>query len=762
MSRVNDAMRHAGQDDDLPEPPSDTVFLSSEDGGEPVGEEERASEEEPAPPSPPAAVQGELISSDGGPLAVVHSRLERIRGEASDDVRLEDIARLLRRWRWLIAGVVSACLAVAVIYNRTTTPVFETVSSVLIEPTAQTTLPVRGGSGEDPARYDYYVTQIEVLRSRALALATLDRLEKMSPRPLTPEQARRTVGSLKVNPRKSELGDSRLVTIHARSTDPAAAALVANVHAETYVDQNLTHLRAKSHEAADWLNAQLAELRRDVSASQGKLQIYREQHDGVSLEEGQNTVVDKLMQLNTLANNANNELLEKQSLHQQILDLETRGAPLDTLPMVQSNGQLQGIKAEIEKLRQERAKLSVDFLDTAQPIKDIDAAIETQQRRLQLETSKSVESFKTEYRAAQRTHQGLLAALKEQDAAVSELSRKAIGYGELQRDAESIQKIFEMVMTRLKETELSGELQTNNIRVLDKAEVPGAPVWPRSTLNLIVALIGGTLLALGLVFSLEFLRPRLLDPQDIAAHLGLPLLGTAPRVSKFRVNPGAPEAVPGAFQEAIRHIRAQIFLSAASPAVRTLAVTSARPGEGKTVMATSLAISIAMSGRRVLLVDGDLRQAQLASIFGIKPVPGLANVIAGDVKPSEALVESPIRGLYVLPAGDERANPGDLLDSVRLTQLIAGLRKVFDVVVIDCPPVTAVADAAIVSSAAASVVFVVSAGHTSRAVAQFAVDRLEAVQARVLGVVLNNASGSVVADHYSPYYRHGRTLGGHA
>jgi capsular exopolysaccharide synthesis family protein len=182
-----------------------------------------------------------------------------------------------------------------------------------------------------------------------------------------------------------------------------------------------------------------------------------------------------------------------------------------------------------------------------------------------------------------------------------------------------------------------------------------------------------------------------------------------------------------------------------------MVVTSTNAGEGKTVIASSLAASMAMAGRRVLLVDADLRRPQLHQMFNIPKSPGLSNLLTGGIEPSGTIVESSVPGMYLMAAGSEIANPSNALDSQRLTKLVRGLSEEFDVVVLDCPPVMPVADATIIANAAASVLFVVGSGTTSRGDAQVAIERLASVQVQVVGVVLNKAKPDAAsAYHYQP------------
>jgi succinoglycan biosynthesis transport protein ExoP len=294
-------------------------------------------------------------------------------------------------------------------------------------------------------------------------------------------------------------------------------------------------------------------------------------------------------------------------------------------------------------------------------------------------------------------------------------------------------------------------LQSNNIRILDLAEVPNFPVWPRKRLNLAIAFFGSGFIAVVLVVGIQYLSPKMAEPDQIARALGLPLIGIAPRVSNPDDALGDLANVPVPFEEALRSIRTRILLSSSTASTRTLAVTSTNPGEGKTVIAGSLAVSIARAGRRVLLVDADMRRPQLDQLFDIRRSPGLAEIMAGEVAPSEALIQSSVEGLFVLPAGVAVDSPSDLLDHERFNALMQSFRQVFDLVVVDCPPAMVAADAAIVANAVMSVLFVVGAGTTTPEVARLAVERLMSVQARMIGVVLNKTNLETPSEYYYGY-----------
>jgi capsular exopolysaccharide synthesis family protein len=747
MSRVTDAMRRTGHHDDQPVIRTDDMpFVGGDDA---VRAEDSVADPGAAIPLPAAGL--ELLPSPGAvearaPIVPLHSRKE-----SAEDVQLQDIVRVLLRRRWMICTIVIAGVLAAAVYNSMATPIYQALARVLIEPDTGQVVPFQG-VGTDPGRDDYLLTQLDVLRSRALAQKTLDRLQQLPKNPtLQSEAIDRFQSNLSVTPTQSANGTSRVVNIRYSSINPQVAARMANALAETYVAQNLETRRSGSREAATWLSQRLNELRKTVGAGESALQEYREQKNAVGLEDSNNILNQKLSQVNAAYTSARTERVAKEALYQQLVAMEQTNAPLDTFPAIVGNTFIQGLKADLAVLQRERVQLSERLGNLHPDMIKIDTAINTAEQRLKAEMAKVVDGIRNDYRGAQATERALASALEAQRQEVLAQNRTAIGFRALSRDAASTQQMFDTLQQRVKETEIASELQANNIRILDRAPVPEFPMFPRTRVNLAAGFVGGMFIALVLVAGLHYLSPRIEEPEEIAESLGLSLIGVAPRVTALGDALSSMTDLPVPFQEAVRNIRAQIFLSASTASARTLAVTSTSPGEGKTVIAASLAVSIAKAGRRVLLVDADLRRPRLDQLFHVPSGPGLSNILAGQVTPSEALIQSSVEGLFVLPAGTAMDNAGDMLDHQRLNHLIQSFRQVFDLVVIDCPPVMAVADATIVANAAMSVLFVVGAGMTSAEVARGAVDRLTSVQARVVGVVLNKADLETRSEYYYGY-----------
>ena len=748
MSRINEAMRRAGQaDDNDPARRDEDLFVS----GEATSAHPPLDPPPVEPEAPPFAVNALPVRAHAvrsvariPPAIPIDVRST----DEKDQIEVRDVIRILiSRWK-SITAVIAAALILAAAYNAYATPIYQARARLVIEPDATQIVPFRTAT-EDTNRFDYLGTQLDILRSRDLALRTLKRMNVVGPNATPADwQVSELTGSLTV----SVAGNvaSRTVNVSIVSSNPEWAARMANGLAETYVAQNLDIRRQGNRDAAKWLSERLAELKQQVSSSASALQRYREQKDAVSLDEKQNIDVQKLTQLNAAAAAARAEAGQKRAVYEELTELQKRGAPLDTFPAVMANGFVMSLKGELAGLQRKRQQMAESLLDGHPDMVKIDTEIATTTRKLNDEIGKVVESIRNDYRVASASEQALTNILGQQKRTVIDLNAKAIPYGDLQRDATSSQQIYETVLQRLKEAELAAELQTNNVRILDRALLPGSPILPRKRLNLAIAFVLGTFLAFGLAIMLEYVNPRITRANDVENSLGVPLLGIAPKIPSMKKGRPRVDSLPPQFQEAIRGIRTRIMLSAAHGDVRTLAVTSTVPKEGKTVVASSLAASIAMTGRRVLLLDGDLHRPQVHKIFGVPIAPGVGNVLAGTAKPSDALIESSISGLFVMPAGD-RAEAGELLDTGSVTRLVQGLGQVFDVVVLDSPPVMALADASIVANVADSVVFVVGSGVTNSEAVRAAIERLTSVQAHVIGVVLNNAKvsrGSAYGYHY--------------
>jgi capsular exopolysaccharide synthesis family protein len=708
---------------------------------------------------------------------------------ALPDVHLLDYVRVVYRRRWTAATVFLLVMLATAVYSFTATPIYEARTRLLIESGDPNIVAFKEVIDKGPAESDYYQTQYNILQSRTLARDTLEELHLWDA-PLFggPPQGRlsrlRDLAtslvpfgrdtSRQTAPAAEEIGaqsraidrflehltispvrNSRLVDIRYRLRDPAVAAAVANSMATNYIEQDLAYKFTASRDATDWLGQRLTEQRALVEKAELALQQYREQNEAISIEDRQNIVVQKLTDLNAAVTKAKTERLQKEAMYRQLDSAEQNPATLDTFPAILANTFIQTQKTELAALQRQQAQLSDRLGDRHPEMVKIRTAIQNAEADLRTEVAKVVQAVRTEYQAALAQEQSLTAALDQQKREALAMNRKGIEYSVLEREVEGGRQIYQSLMQRAKETSVTGELKSSNVRIVDRAEIPRQPVAPRVVMSLVLALFGGTFLACGLVFFFEYLDSRIKTPEEIETRLGLPALGLIPALGKNwrEAEPLLSKGVPPDFAEAFKTLRTNVLFSAAEKGCRVVVVTSSGPGEGKTIVASNLAIGVAYAGQRVLLIDGDLRRPRVHGVFAHDQEPGLSNALVGEAKLSDAVHRTDVAGLCVLTAGRVPPNAAELLGSRRFKELLTTIRDKFDWVVIDSPPAMAVTDANLLANLADSVVFVVGADMTSHQIARRAVEQLERNRAVFAGAVLNRVQIHRHAYYYSQHYR---------
>jgi capsular exopolysaccharide synthesis family protein len=413
---------------------------------------------------------------------------------------------------------------------------------------------------------------------------------------------------------------------------------------------------------------------------------------------------------------------------------------------------IQQQKAQLVDLQRQYAAMSEKLGERHPDMVKARSAIELTQTRLQGEIGKEVQSVRNQFLSAQAQENSLTRALDSQKQEALGMNRKGIEYGVLQRDAQSNRQIYDSLLKRANETGVSGELRTSNIRVVDSAEVPKAPIRPRRAINIALSVFGGLFVGVGLVFFFDYLDNRIKRPEEIVQYLGMPSLGLIPVAAHKGSDPMIDDDVP-IFSEAFRGLRTNVLFSSAEEGLQSVVVTSTGPGEGKSVVTANLAIALAKAGQRVLLIDADLRRPRVHTIFGKKQEPGLSNLMVGAVKASEVVHQVRVQGLWIITAGKIPPNPAEMLGSRRFHDFLKSLSSHFDWVLIDSPPVMAVADACVIAHRTSGVLFVVGADATSRHTARQAIEQLSQARARLLGGVLNRVDLQKNPYYYSKYYK---------
>ena len=718
-----------------------------------------------------------------------------------------DYLRVVYRRRWVALPVFLVVFVVGAVNALRQTPVYQARAQLLIQKDAPNVARLDQVFENQSGWFDsdFYQTQLRILQSRTLARRTVDAMKlwdaprlgngptpkeqisvtdflwrgvfsviDLAKKPFAnPPQAQPAVAIAPADPEEKDetaaqsarigefLGglsvvpvrNSQIVEIRYASTDPQFAARAANGVANAYIQQTMEFKFSASKDAADWLSARLAEQRQAVEKSEAALQAYKERNGTVTTTDGaSNIVVQRLTELNSALTKAKTERINKEAAYNQLKAAEAAGN-LDSFPAILSNDYVQKLRTDLSDLQRQQAQLADRYGERHAEVIKNKTAIQAADAKLRGELGKIVESVHSEYQAALSEEQSLQSALDSQKTEALNMNRKGIEFGVLQREADSNRQIYESLMQRTKETGITSESKTTNVRIIDPAEVPGGPISPNVSHDLTVSFGMSLFLAIAVAFGLEYLDNRIKSPQELKAQLGIPFLGLVPSASKSG-DPLLSREVPANFAEAFKSIRTNVLFSSAEDGMRSVVVTSSGPGEGKSIVSSNLAVALAQAGQRVLLIDGDMRRPRVHEIFGADQEPGLSNVLTAGAKPSEAIKRCPtVHGLWILSSGHIPPNPAELLGSHRFRDFMGSLDDHFDWVVIDSPPVLVVTDSSIVANHASGVVFVVGSDKTSRQAARAAVEQLDAANARIIGSVLNRVNLARHQYYYSSYYR---------
>ena len=337
-----------------------------------------------------------------------------------------------------------------------------------------------------------------------------------------------------------------------------------------------------------------------------------------------------------------------------------------------------------------------------------------------------------------------------------DLESRSIRYNVLKREVDTNRQLYDSLLQRYKEVGLAGGVTSNNISMVDRAEVPTGPYKPDLGRNLLLATLLGLGLGMVLAFFFDYLDDTLKSPAEIEKQLGLAVLGIIPKLKDITPSKALEDA-RSAFSESYRSVRTALQFSTDSGVPRSLLITSSVPNEGKSTTALTLAVHFAQLGKRVLLIDGDLRNPTLHKTLGIGNSLGLSNCLAGAAKPQDVIHVPPEANLHVIPSGPLPPNPAELLAGPRLLSLLTVAMAKYDLVIIDGPPTMGLADAPIISHVAMGTLLVIDAGQTRKQVAKATVKRLLSARAHLVGALLTKvdirAGGYGYADY--AYYAYG-------
>ena len=699
---------------------------------------------------------------------------------------LYDYLLILRKHQWLILSFMLAVVTIVAIATFRMQPVYIASARIEIDRESSNILPFQG-----PEAFDYYSdsenyieTQSRILTSETLALQTI-RNSGLSSRPEFsnpggPSEAIAT-GNLANQKRPPELGEflgslavkrvpnSRLMDVTFESTDPQLAARIVNAHIENFIQQNLRSRYEATSQASSWLADQLNELKLKVQKSEDARIAYERQNQIWTLDDKQNITTQRLADVSKELTEAQSERLKKESLY-----TFAKEGNLDAVPQMQSNPFL----AELIKKRNELNALYNDSLSQYGPsfpkVQRLQAQVKELEATIDKERQNILNGLESDFREAHQREAMVLQKLDAQKAQANSMSEKLVEYNILKREAEANKSLYDGLLTKLKEANISVGLKSSNIRLVDPAMIPGYPSRPAKARNLALAFLVGLVGGVGLALLREYLDNTVKSPDDIETLARLPSLAVVPQFANAngrlngaltgsngshgaekRIELVAQHLPKSQMSEAFRALRTSILLSQADHPPQVILVTSALPREGKTTAAANLAVTLAQLGDKTVLVDADLRKpgvGRLLNLTGGK-YAGLSSYLAGVSSLELVTVPHPaIPNLAAIPTGPLPPNPADLLSSHKLSEAIAELRTKYKFIVIDSPPVMAATDAVILSVQTDGVLLVVRSGETPKEAFTRTRDLLTSVKCRLLGVVLNAVDSSAPDYYYSYRY----------
>ncbi len=704
--------------------------------------------------------------------------------ETDDSGRLFDYLHMLIRHKWTVGVFVLLGLAFALIVSLPQKPVYRAQVAMEIQDPNENFLSKgfdNSAQGGSDAAETFFQTQMRLLRSESLLdrvatklnLTNVDRNAAPKPplwrsllhlQPLTIPARDKMLQDLSQNLTVRVSGQTRVVEVLYDSPDPALAANFANTLVTEFIEQSQEMRWKSAQRAGEWLTRQLAEMKIKLETAEAQLQV-KAKASGMAFEAGKDSIDDaRLRQLEDELSRTQAEKLTKQSK----LEL-ARQVGAESLPEVLDDPTIRDYTIKLTDLRRQLAELNSNLMPAHYRVQEVERQIDEMKGALEKARNNMLARIRNEYDAVERHEQLLKAACAVQLKLVANQSTNAVEYNMLKHEVDTSRQLYELLLQRVKEAGVASAMRASNVLVVDPARKPMFPYKPNFLLNSLIGLSSGLFLGVGFVFFREQANQSFKDRGEMSLQLNLPELGAIPEVRarflQVNLHPKRPLVVDvgGTKSPASEHLelvtwsRNSSFIAesfrATLPSIlfnesggarpRVIVVTSPNPAEGKTTVATNLAIAISEITQRVLIFDGDLRKQRIHRIFGIENNAGLGDLLTSNKPLTIAQVEEVVQstevaGLHVLAGGGERSDLANLFYSRRLPELLGILRQQFDTIIIDSPPVLQLPDARLVARFADGLILVVRAGHTAKESAILANQRLAEDGSRVLGTILNS------------------------
>ncbi len=690
---------------------------------------------------------------------------------------------ILRRHAWKIIVFVVTCIAATFIVSSRLTPVYESSSVIDVDRQAPSAIigqdSTRSGAPNDADQF--LATQVKLIQSDAVLRPVAQKYNLLQAEQQLAEKnpglAQRAANApvLLKRLKVTRPPNTYLLFIAYRSTDPQLAADVANAVAQSYLEHTYNIRIRSSVNLSHFMEQQLEELRAKMEKSGQALAQFERELNLINPEEKTNILSARLLQLNQDYTAAQSDRVKKEAAYNSM--------KTGSLEAAQVSGQGEALVLLTQKLNEARQRFAEvkttygtnhpEFRKAASQLTELLKQFEDTRKNI-------ADRIEVDYKQSVNREQMLQSAVTETKAEYDRLNSRSFEYQQLKREAEADKKLYEELVTKIKEAGINAGFQNNNIRIADTARPALSPVFPNLRLNLVLAFLFSGILAIGAAVLSDTLDTTVRDPEQTSRYLGTDVIGILPSVKNAaqlnalaapktgvtalsKIEPevngngngkgyhrkGYYRTISG-FEEAIRTLRNTILLGDFDSRICSILVTSAGPGEGKTTACAHLAIAHAEQGKKTLLVDADLRRPSVHRKFGFNPAIGLTNVLMGEVGWRETLIEVEGRpNLHIIPAGPPSHRASDLVGP-RMAELLDEFAKEYDLVLLDAPPLLGFAEPLQMATVVDGVLVISRAGETKRKAVSSVLSALNRLRANVVGVVLNQVKRDT-ADGYSYY-----------
>lgn len=693
---------------------------------------------------------------------------ERDWGEQGDDQPIVDLVaywRLALKYRVLILGCFLGTLVVGATVTLLMTPIYTAQATLQIDREAARIVDTEDVTPRENMMQgeEFFQTQYGLLRSRSLAervveslglASSNDALEAMgieapeSGGTAATQASRRRAAALSAlqdNLSVSPVRGSRLVAVGYDNPDPVVAARIANGFAENFIQSNLDRKFESSSYAREFLEERIAQTKERLESAERQLVAYAANQQIINVGEpsegpASGGATESLTSSNLVALNAALARTRAERVAAEERWRSANNSAVMTLPEVLQNPTIQRLTEQRAVLDAEyQQKLSIYQPDYPEMVR-LKAQIEEADSQIQTIAGNIRSSIRSQYEIAANQERSLQAQVTGLTGDVLDLRDRSIQYNILQRELDTTRTLYEGLLQRYKEVGVTGGVTANNISIVDLATPPRAPSKPSLLLNMVLAALLGLGLGVLAALVLEALDETLATPDDVEKKLSVPVLGVVPLLEKGETTADGLADIRSGFSEAYYSLRTALQFSTPDGAPSSLLVSSARPAEGKSTTAYAVALNLARVGKRVLLVDGDLRNPSMHRVVGVENERGMSNLLSGSAELASVVRPTRQENLFFIPCGPLPPNPAELWGGDRLRQFLADARNNFDHVVVDGPPVLGFADAPMLAAAVSDVLFVLESRGTRRGQARGALRRLQVGRAHLLGAVLTKFS----------------------